>query len=446
MRPPMKATAEFSADEEVPRARVALLLRHFSRLEDDRERWRVAYPLAEVLLLLTCATIGSCDDFDDIVRWGEHHLGFLRRFAPFHHGIPGERWLRALVNRVDPVTFGRCFEDWIQALWPGRHDLIAIDGKTSRRTGDERKGLKALHTLSAYATNAHLTLAQLSVPEKTNEITAIPVVLDQLAETGQLEGALVTIDAMGCQVEIAARIVEHKADFLLPLKGNQPTLEAEVAAYFETAPKEELVTKTTVEKGHGRIETRVYTASKTVDWIESDRSYPGKPRFAGIRTLLRVVNKTEYADRCTFDAALYFVGAARHRAPRRRRARPLGGGEHALAARRRVQGRPLTLSRRPRRQEHGRRPPLRPQSPARPQIQGKRQNPKESRFLGYRLSLADPANEMTVNLDSEPCRLAGRRSRFARLIGQDRHDVSLLPLYVSRRHSVFVRARRPKPE
>src|SRR5208337_4654938 len=96
------------------------------------------------------------------------------------------------------------------------------------------------------------------------------------------------------------------------------------------------------------------------------------------------------------------VGAARHRAPRRRRARPLGGGEHALAARRRVQGRPLTLSRRPRRQEHGRRPPLRPQSPARPQIQGKRQNPKESRFLGSRLSLADPANEMTVNLDSEP--------------------------------------------
>src|SRR5208337_3913567 len=203
----------------------------------------------------------------------------------------------------------RCFEDWIQALWPGRHDLIAIDGKTSRRTGDERKGLKALHTLSAYATNAHLTLAQLSVPEKTNEITAIPVVLDQLAETGQLEGALVTIDAMGCQVEIAARIVEHKADFLLPLKGNQPTMEAEVAAYFETAPKEELVTKTTVEKAHGRIETRVYTASKTVDWIESDTSYPGKPRFAGIRTLLRVVNKTEYADRCTFDTRLYISSA-----------------------------------------------------------------------------------------------------------------------------------------
>src|SRR4051812_48978032 len=134
--------------------------------------WRVLYPLHEVLLLVTCATLASCDDFDDIVAWGKDHLAVLRRFSPFHHGIPGERWLRALVNRVDPLLFARCFESWIAALWPGRHDLIAIDGKTARRTHDRRRGLKALHTLSAYATNARLTLAQLSVPEKTNEITA----------------------------------------------------------------------------------------------------------------------------------------------------------------------------------------------------------------------------------------------------------------------------------
>ena len=181
----MDDIADFFANEEVPRARVALLLKHFSELADDREPWRIIYPLAEVLLLLTCATIASCDDFDDIVAWGEHHLDFLRRFAPFHNGIPCERWLRTLVNRVDPILFGRCFESWIAALWPDRHDLIAIDGKTSRRTHDKRKGLKALHTLSAYATNARLTLAQLSVPEKTNEITAIPDLLDQLAEAEQ---------------------------------------------------------------------------------------------------------------------------------------------------------------------------------------------------------------------------------------------------------------------
>jgi predicted transposase YbfD/YdcC len=305
----MDDAADFFADEDIPRARVALLLKHFSKLSDKREPWRIVYPLAEVLLLLTCATVASCDDFDDIVAWGVHHLDFLRRFAPFHHGIPCERWLRTLVNRVDPATFGCCFDGWIRALWPGRHDLIAIDGKTSRRTHAKRKDLKALHTLSAYATNARLTLAQLSVPEKTNEITAIPDLLDQLAEAGRLEGALVTIDAIGCQVDIAAKIVKHKADFLLPLKGNQPTMETEVESYFETAPADELVTKTTIEKGHGRIETRVYTASKNVDWIKSNKSYPGQPRFQNIKTLVHVLNRSEYGDRCTFDTRIYISSA-----------------------------------------------------------------------------------------------------------------------------------------
>jgi len=297
------------ADEEVPRDRLALLLEHFSKLSDEREPWRVMYPLAEVLLLLSCATICSCDDFDEIVAWGESHLPFLRRFSDFHFSIPSERWLRDLVNRVDPILFGRCFESWIAALWPDRHDLIAIDGKTSRRTHDKRKGLKALHTLSAYATNARLTLAQLSVPEKTNEITAIPELLDQLAETKQLEGALVTIDAMGCQVEIADKIVAHGADYLLALKGNQPTLEADVESYFKTAPAAELVAKTTVGKSHGRIETRTYTASSVVDWIGSDRSYPGQPRFTTIKTILKVHDRVEYADRCSFDTRYYISSA-----------------------------------------------------------------------------------------------------------------------------------------
>ena len=295
---------------DLPRDRLRLLLKEFAALDDAREPWRVLYPLHEVLLLVTCATIASCDDFDDIVAWGTHHLAVLRRFSPFYHGIPGERWLRALVNRVDPLLFGRCFESWIAALWPNRHDLIAIDGKTARRTHDRRSGLKALHTLSAYATNARLTLAQLSVPEKTNEITAIPDLLDLLAEAGQLKGALVTIDAMGCQVEIADRIVAHKADYVLTLKGNQPSLEAEVAAYFRTAPAEEIVTTTTVEKGHGRIEIRTYKASSCVDWIRAERSYPGAPRFTSIKTLIQVHRRTEHADRCSFDTHHYISSAA----------------------------------------------------------------------------------------------------------------------------------------
>jgi predicted transposase YbfD/YdcC len=152
-------------------------------------------------------------------------------------------------------------------------------------------------------------VAQLSVPDKTNEITAIPDLLDHLAGTGQLKGALVTIDAMGCQVAIADKIVAHEADFLLALKGNQLTLETEVDAYFRTAPDAELVRKTTIEKGHGRIETRIYTASTVVDWIKSAKSYPGQPKFNHIKTLVKVVNRTELKDRCTLDERLYISSA-----------------------------------------------------------------------------------------------------------------------------------------
>src|SRR5487761_187959 len=305
----MTATALTMLDEGFPRDRLALLLEHFSAIEDEREPWRVLYPLREVLLVVVCGTIAACDDFDDIVAWGAHHLDFLRKFAPFHYGIPCERWLRILLNRIDPILFKRCFEGWVAATWPDRPEFIAIDGKTARRTHDRRKGTKALHTLSAYATTARLVLAQRSVPEKTNEITAIPELLDDLAEAGQLKGALVTIDAMGCQVEIADRIAAHGADYLLALKGNQPTLEADVTEYFRTAPKGEVVTKTTGEKAHAPTETRTYTASQNVDWITSARSYPGQPRFAGIKTLLKVEERAEHADRTTFDTR-FFISSA----------------------------------------------------------------------------------------------------------------------------------------
>lgn len=306
----MAAVAELMLEEGFSRDRLALLLKHFSAIEDEREPWRVLYPLREVLLLVVCGTIAACDDFDEVAAWGKHHLDFLRRFAPFHHGIPCERWLRILLNRIDPILFKRCFESWVAATWPDRPEFIAIDGKTARRTHDRRKGTKALHTLSAYATTARLVLAQRSVPEKTNEITAIPELLDDLAEAGQLEGALVTIDAMGCQVEIANKIVAHKADYLLALKGNQPTLETDVADYFRTAPKDEVVANTTVEKGHGRIETRTYIASSNVDWIKSARSYPGQPRFSDIKTIIKIEERAEHSDRTTFDIRFFISSAA----------------------------------------------------------------------------------------------------------------------------------------
>ena len=296
-------------DEEIGGSRLALLLRHFSEIGDDREAWRIVYPIEEVLLLITCATISSCDDFDEIVDWGETHLDFLRQFSEFHFGIPCARWLRDLLNRIDPALFAKCFEGWIAAMWPGTPDTIAIDGKTARRTHDRGKGRKALHTLSAYGTKARLVLAQLSVPDKTNEITAIPELLDQLAEARQLSGALVTIDAMGCQAEIASKIAGHGADYLLSLKGNQPTLEADVAAYFATAPAAELATTTTVEKGHGRIETRAWRGSGNVDWIASERSYPGQPKFTTIKSILSVQSRTELKDRSLLETRQYISSA-----------------------------------------------------------------------------------------------------------------------------------------
>jgi predicted transposase YbfD/YdcC len=306
LEPPMTMTSE----PVFAPARLALLLQHFAKISDDRESWRVAYPLKEVLLLVTCATIASCDDFEAIVSWGEHHLAFLRRFSDFHHGVPCARWLRDLMNRIDPALFARCFEAFVASMWPNKHDFIAIDGKTARRTHDKSKGLKALHTLSAYATNARLTLAQLSVPEKTNEITAIPDLLDTLAEAGQLAGAVVTIDAMGCQVDIAQKILDHDAHYVLALKGNQPTLEANVVDYFKTAPPAEIVSITTVEKGHGRIETRRYVASTKVDWIASDRRYPGEPRFPGVATLIQVHSTTEQAGKTTRETRTYISSAS----------------------------------------------------------------------------------------------------------------------------------------
>jgi predicted transposase YbfD/YdcC len=299
-----------TAEPQFAPARLAALLQHFAEIGDDRESWRVAYPLKEVLLLVTCATIASCDDFEAIVAWGEHHLDFLRRFSDFHHGVPCARWLRDLMNRIGPVLFARCYESFVASMWPERHDFIAIDGKTARRTHDKAKGLKALHTLSAYATNARLTLAQLSVPEKTNEITAIPDLLDTLADAGQLAGAVVTIDAMGCQVDIARKILDHGADYVLSLKGNQPTLETDAVDYFRTAPADEIACTTTLEKGHGRIEARHYKVSANVGWIASDRRYPGEPRFPGITTLVQVERTTERDGQTRSETSTYLSSLA----------------------------------------------------------------------------------------------------------------------------------------
>lgn len=292
-------------DEVLEKPRLRRLLDHFAEVADPREPWRVAHPLPEVLLLVVCGSIASCDDFDDIAAWGQEHLDFLRRFLPFEHGVPGERWLNILMNRIDPELFSACFMAWARELRPDAPDLLALDGKTSRRTHDRAAGLAPLHLVSAFATRERLVLGQEAVQAKSNEIEAIPVLLSKLAEAGSLEGALVSIDAIGCNPKIAGEIRGYGGDYLLAVKANQTQLQGEIERFFQDAPPESLDVFTDLDKGHGRIEDRRVFVSRDVDWLTGERRFPGEHRFPAIATLAKVETRTELADRCRRETRLY---------------------------------------------------------------------------------------------------------------------------------------------
>ena len=282
------------------------LLDHFSAIQDTREPCKVMYPLPEVLLLVVCATIAGCDDYDEIADWGKARLQFLRQFQPYYWGIPCEDWLRVVMNRVDPDLFAACFTAWANEQRPEAGvALVAIDGKTSRRSHDRSKGKKALHLVSAWASHERLVLGQEAVDEISNETTAIPALLDRLA----IEGALVTIDAIACNPRIARTIVEAGADYLLAVKENQPSLHAEMQSYFDDAPADEVESLTLHDKGHGRIETRHHVVSNTVDWMSGHRRYPGEPRFAGLATIGMVESTVEKGGETSTERRLYISSA-----------------------------------------------------------------------------------------------------------------------------------------
>ncbi len=253
------------------KSRLRALLEHFSVIEDPRGPWKVAHPLPEVLLLVVCGTIADCDDYDHIAAWGEVHLPFLREVLPYHYGVPGGRWLTLLMNRIDPGLFSACFTAWVREIWPDRPDFVAIDGKTSRRSHDRGNGKAPLHLVSAFATTARLVLGQEAVSDKSNEITAIPVLVERLAANGGLKGATVTIDAIACNATIAAAINAADAHYLLAVKSNQPTLRTEIEDYFASAPAEVLDTRYYISsanltaqaaaeavRGHWGIENRLH--------------------------------------------------------------------------------------------------------------------------------------------------------------------------------------------
>lgn len=271
-------------------SRLRTLLDHFSVVEDPREPPKVRYPLREVPFLVVAATIADCEDYDEIALWGRKHLDFLRRFSEFHFGTPCADWLRVVMNRISPELFQACFTDWALALRPDAPKLIAIDGETSRRSHDRATGRKALHLVSAWATTERLVLAQEAVDAKENECAAIPEVLDRL----DLEGALVTIDAIACNSAIVAAITGRDGDYLLAVKANQPTLFAEIDRYFDD-PEARVAVHTDIDKGHGRIETRRYVVSHEIDWLSGDRRYPDEPRFPKLKAIAMVEAHIEKA-------------------------------------------------------------------------------------------------------------------------------------------------------
>jgi len=291
------------------KSRLRALLDHLSVIEDPREAWRVAHPLPEVLLLVVCGTIADCDDYETIAAWGKQRLEFLRRFLPYHHGVPGARWLTLLMNRIDPGLFSACFSAWVREVWPDRPDLIAIDGKTARRSHNRSIGQGPLHLVSAFATSARLVLGQEAVDEKSTETSAIPLLLERLAAGGALKGAIVTIDAIACNADIAAAVTAAGADYLLAVKANQPTLQTEIETFFQDAPSAELDTFTDLDKGHGRIEERTVTVAREVEWLSGDRRFPGERRLPDVAAIIKVATRTELKDRGRFDTRYYISSA-----------------------------------------------------------------------------------------------------------------------------------------
>src|SRR3954463_3792058 len=253
-----------------------VFLSHFKDLRDPRQPGKVSYPLDEILLLCLLAVLAGAECFTEIALFGVKKLEFLRRFRPFRDGTPAHDHLGDILAALDAEQFQRGFVSWVTALTGVAEGVIAIDGKTVRRSGNKRAGKAAIHMVSAFAARQRLVLGQVKVAEKSNEITAIPKLLDMLA----IEGAIVTIGAMGCRREIVTKIIDQKADYLLALKGNQGSLREDVEVFAAEQKARgfadtTISQDTTIDGDHGRIETRATTVIHDIGWLQARHAWPG---------------------------------------------------------------------------------------------------------------------------------------------------------------------------
>ena len=285
----------------MPQKKSAKIEHHFASLTDPRRR-RVTYPLINIVVIAVCAVICGADDFVAIADYGRKKRKWFARFLDLKEGIPSHDRFNAVLAAIKPAEFEQCLLSWITAL----HDItggqvIAIDGKTLRRSFDTASGKAAIHMVSAWATANHISLGQVVVDAKSNEITAIPKLLEIL----DLSGALVTIDAMGCQTEIARNILAGGADYVLAAKENQPTLYWGLVNRFNAYLENDFAGVKvrfyqTEEKGHGREETRYYYICPVPDDL------PDRARWLGLKAI-GIVISTTMRDGKECNAVRYYI-------------------------------------------------------------------------------------------------------------------------------------------
>ena len=242
------------------------LLSIFSRLEDPRSGPAKRYGLSEIIVMAICAVLCGADDWVEVADWCEDEGEWLKGFLDLPHGTPSHDTFGDVFRVLDPDVFESCFREWIGGLVGVVKDIIALDGKTVR--GSKDGSIPPLHLVSAYATSLGLTLGQEGSAGKGNELKAVRALLDTLV----LDGCIVTLDALGCQTDIAATIVDKGGDYVLAVKANQKTLSEALAESFETGDtlgwgSADVQHQTTVEKDHGRIETRRAVLVPQIDWL-----------------------------------------------------------------------------------------------------------------------------------------------------------------------------------
>jgi predicted transposase YbfD/YdcC len=286
----------------MPQIKSARIQDHFADLTDPRRR-EVVYPLINVVVIAICAVICGADDFVAIAEFGTMKREWLARFLDLQSGIPSHDRFNAILAAIKPAEFEKCLLSLIASL----HDItdgqvVAIDGKTLRRSFDTANGKAAIHMVSAWATANQISLGQVVVDAKSNEITAIPKLLQIL----EISGCLVTIDAMGCQTEIAQEIVNAGADYVLAVKGNQPTLHDGIKAFFDDHLEDDFArTKArrheTQEKGHGREENRSYVVCPIPDDL------PDGSRWAKLKAIGIALSETRRDGKLCNEVRYYIL-------------------------------------------------------------------------------------------------------------------------------------------